>query len=55
MATCSDAWEEVATSLEETSTLEEDEAPKATDVGLFGVELTDAWLEVSSPAHDRNF
>ena len=29
MATCGDYWEEVATSLEESSTLEEDGAPKA--------------------------
>ena len=44
----------MATGLEESSALEEDGAPKATDVGLFGVELTNAWLEVSSTAHDSS-
>ena len=53
MATRGDAWEEVATSLEESSALGEGGVPKAADVGLFRVELSNAWLEVSSTACDR--
>ena len=54
IATCGDASEEVATGLVESSTLVEGEAPRATDVGLFGVESLDASLEVSRIAHDRS-
>ena len=40
--------------MEESSILVEGRAPRAADVGLSGVESPDAWLEVSSIAHDRS-
>ena len=40
--------------MEDSSMLGEGGAPKATNVGHFGVELPDAWLEVSSTACDRS-
>ena len=54
MATCRDAWEEVSSSLGRSSAVGEHGSPRAMDVSLFGVELPNAWLEVSSAACDRN-
>ena len=48
VTTCRDTWGEVATGLEESPSGVVDEAPKATDVGLFGVVFLNPWLEVSS-------
>ena len=53
-ATHGDTWGKVATGLEESSILAEGGAPRAADVVLFGVESPNAWLEVSSTAHDKN-
>ena len=44
----------MSTGLEECSSLGGSGAPRATDTGLFGVEFPDAWLEVSSAAHNKS-
>ena len=54
MATHEDTWEEVASGLEESSTLEGVEPPRAADAGLFRVGLHEACLKVSSATCERN-
>ena len=54
VGTCEDSWGEVANGLEESPTLEEGGAPRATDAGLFGVGLPEVWLEMSSATCDKS-
>ena len=42
MANCEDVWEEVANGLEESSTLEDSEAPRDVEASLSRVELPEA-------------
>ena len=54
VAALKNTWEKVASSLEESSVLEEGGAPRVTDAGILGVGLLKAWLEVSSATHEKS-
>ena len=54
MATHKNAWEEVASSWEESSALEEGGALRAMDAGLFGVGPFEVWLDMSIITHDKS-